>query len=346
MLDIIADELGARFFKAGTFQGLHDDVGLECPRIVSTDLNGLTCKIHRGAKIRAVFRDECFWVVGVRLAHAAGRLEDAMAETRYQLEGNAPQLYERETVHTLGRPWAELMFARVSLHAGDRVLDAACGTGIVTRVAVQRYGDLGHVVGVDLNAGMLEVARAHTPATRVPIEWRQGDVCALPFPDRRFDVVLYQQGLQFVPDPGAALRDIRRVLVPGGRLAFTVFNEIPPYYAAMADALARHVSADAATSCLSRYTLREATTVRQLVEDAGFGAIEMRVLEVMRRMPASPASVVEGMARAPYARDVAAVEEAVRQAIGREVSAALQAYRDGDEVVIPHRSHLVQAQVA
>jgi hypothetical protein len=114
----------------------------------------------------------------------------------------------------------------------------------------------------------------------------------------------------------------------------------------MADALARHVSADAATSCLSRYTLREATTVRQLVEDAGFGAIEMRVLEVMRRMPASPASVVEGMARAPYARDVAAVEEAVRQAIGREVSAALQAYRDGDEVVIPHRSHLVQAQVA
>jgi SAM-dependent methyltransferase len=152
--------------------------------------------------------------------------------------------------------------------------------------------------------------------------------------------------LQFVPDPGAALRDIRRVLVPGGRLAFTVFNEIPPYYAAMADALARHVSADAATSCLSRYTLREATTVRQLVEDAGFGAIEMRVLEVMRRMPASPASVVEGMARAPYARDVAAVEEAVRQAIGREVSAALQAYRDGDEVVIPHRSHLVQAQVA
>jgi hypothetical protein len=83
-----------------------------------------------------------------------------------------------------------------------------------------------------------------------------------------------------------------------------------------------------------------------LVADAGFGAIEMRVLEVMRRMPASPASVVEGMARAPYAHDVAAVEEDVRQAIGWEVSAALKAYRDGDEVVIPHRSHLVRAQAA
>jgi hypothetical protein len=81
------------------------------------------------------------------------------------------------------------------------------------------------------------------------------------------------------------------------------------------------------------------------VDAAGFGAIEMHVLEIMRRMPASAASVVEAMARAPYAREVAAVE-AVRQVIGREVSAALQAYRDGDEVVIPHRSHLVQAQVA
>jgi ubiquinone/menaquinone biosynthesis C-methylase UbiE len=284
--------------------------------------------------------------VGVRLAQAAGRLEDVMAETQYQLEGNAPQLYERETVQTLGRPLAELMFARVALHAGDRVLDAACGTGIVTRVAVQRYSEVGHVVGVDLNAGMLEVARAHTPAIRIPIEWRQGDVCALPFPDGRFDVVLCQQGLQFVPDPGAALRELRRVLVRGGRLAFTVFSAIPPYYAALADALARQVSTDAAASCLSRYTLREATILRQLVEDAGFGAIEMHVLAVMRRMPASPESVVEAMARAPYARDVAAAEEAVRQAIGQEVSAALHAYRDGDEVVIPHRSHLVQAQVS
>jgi ubiquinone/menaquinone biosynthesis C-methylase UbiE len=161
-----------------------------------------------------------------RILTRAG-LEDTMAETRYQLAGNAPQLYERETVHTLGRPLAELMLAHVALHAGDRVLDAACGTGIVTRVAVQRQGHLGHVVGVDLNAGMLEVARANTPATGVPIAWRHGDVCALPFAEGQFEVVVCQQGLQFVPDPGAALREMRRVLVPGGRLAVAVFSEIP-----------------------------------------------------------------------------------------------------------------------
>jgi ubiquinone/menaquinone biosynthesis C-methylase UbiE len=275
-----------------------------------------------------------------------GHLENIMANTRYQLEGNAPQLYERETVHTLGRPLAELMCAHVALQAGDRVLDAACGTGIVTRVAAQRFRHLAHIVGLDINPGMLDVARSHTPTTGVPVEWQQGDLSALPFPERRFEAVLCQQGLQFVPDPGVALREMRRVLVPGGRLAFTVFSEVPVYYAVLADALARHVSAAAATSCLSRYTLQEATALQTLVDAAGFRAITMRVLEVKRRMPASAASVVEAMARAPYARDVAAVEEAVRQAIGQEVSAALHAYRDGNEAVIPHRSHLVQAQGA
>jgi ubiquinone/menaquinone biosynthesis C-methylase UbiE len=226
-------------------------------------------------------------------------LENGMANTRYQLEGNAPQLYERETVHTLGRPLAELMFAHVALHAGDRVLDAACGTGIVTRVAAQRFGHLAHIVGVDLNPGMLDVGRAHTPTTGVPVAWLQGDLGALPSPEHSFEVVVCQQGLQFVPDPGAALREMRRVLVPGGRLTFTVFSEVPVYYAVLADALARHVSAAAATSCLSRYTLQEVTTLRTLVDAAGFGAITIRVLEVKRRMPASAASVVEAMARAP-----------------------------------------------
>jgi ubiquinone/menaquinone biosynthesis C-methylase UbiE len=269
-----------------------------------------------------------------------------MANTQYQLEGNAPQLYERETVSTLGRPLAELMFAHVALQVGDRILDAACGTGIVTRVAAQRFRHLAHIVGLDLNPGMLDVARSHTPTTGVPVEWQQGDLSALPFPEGRFEAVLCQQGLQFVPDPGVALREMRRVLVPGGCLAFSVFSEVPVYYAVLADALARHVSAAAATSCLSRYTLQEATTLRTLMDAAGFRVITIRVLEVKRRMPVSVASIVGAMARAPYAREVAVAEEASRQAIGQEVSAVLQAYRDGDEAVIPHRSHLVQAQRA
>jgi trans-aconitate methyltransferase len=104
-----------------------------------------------------------------------------MENTWFYLARNAPQLYERYTVPNLALPQTELMFAHVSLHAGDRVLDAACGTVIVTHVALQRWGILGEIVVVDLNAGMLDVAGANTPATGIPLAWRPGDLCALPF---------------------------------------------------------------------------------------------------------------------------------------------------------------------
>ena len=143
--------------------------------------------------------------------------------SRFQLTENAAQLYEQYLVPNIVKPLATLMFEQVTLQEGDRVLDVACGTGIVTRLAVQAFPKLGSVVGSDLNANMLELAQELTPATKVPVEWRQGDLCNLPFADGQFDVVLCQQGLQFVPDKPAAFRELQRVLVPGGRLVFSVW---------------------------------------------------------------------------------------------------------------------------
>ena len=147
-----------------------------------------------------------------------------MADTRYQLEGDAARRYEQGIVPTTTRPLAEMMFEHVSLQDGDRVLDVACGTGIVTRVITEQFENVGSIVGVDLNPNMLEVARENTSTTDIAIEWQQGDACELPFPDGSFDVVLCQQGLQFIPDKLAALHEMRRVLAPGGRLAFTVLR--------------------------------------------------------------------------------------------------------------------------
>ncbi len=267
-----------------------------------------------------------------------------MANTGFHLEGNAPQLYERYTVPALARPQAELMLTHVSLQAGDRVLDAACGTGIVTRVAVERYSHLGTIVGMDLNPGMLDVARATTPATSFPITWQQGDLCALPFPPGSFDVVLCNQGLQYALDPAAALREIHRVLVVDGRLAFLVWSA-SPYIAALADALAHHVSPTVATSYLGALALRDAARVRQLVETAGFRALELQTVALRECTPATAEAVLERVARSPYAREVAAIHEDAQRALGQEVCAALHAYRDGDDFVIPYHNHLMQARV-
>src|SRR5687767_12566054 len=112
-------------------------------------------------------------------------------------QASFPEMYERLLVGPLFRPFAELTVERAQLRAGDRVLDVACGTGIVARLAKNRVGDGGTVVGVDLSPPMIAVARSIEPS----VEWREGDACALPVRDpERFDVVMCQQGLQFFPD--------------------------------------------------------------------------------------------------------------------------------------------------
>src|SRR3546814_10148611 len=117
-----------------------------------------------------------------------------------------------------------------ALREGERVLDVACGTGVVTRLASEQVGATGAVAGLDVNPGMLAVARAATPEG-MSIEWHEANAEAMPLPDASFDVVLCQLGLQFMPDRQAALREMRRVLVDGGRLAFNVPGPMPRIFA-------------------------------------------------------------------------------------------------------------------
>ncbi|HTS89867.1 MAG TPA: methyltransferase domain-containing protein [Gemmatimonadales bacterium] len=143
-----------------------------------------------------------------------------------------PELYEQVLVGPLFGPWADPLLDEAGLAPSDRVLDVACGTGIVARRAKVRLGKAGTVVGVDVNAGMIAVARRIAP----DIGWREGSATALPLePEERFDVVTCQQGLQFVPDKAAGVLQMRCALAGNGRLAvstwlpdegFTVLREL------------------------------------------------------------------------------------------------------------------------
>ncbi|RWD84564.1 MAG: methyltransferase domain-containing protein [Mesorhizobium sp.] len=96
-------------------------------------------------------------------------------------QASFPQMYERWLVGPLFRPWAEMALGELELSSGDRLLDIACGTGIVARVARERLGEAGYIVGVDISPDMLAVARAVVPA----IDWRQGNAGELPLTVRR-----------------------------------------------------------------------------------------------------------------------------------------------------------------
>jgi SAM-dependent methyltransferase len=130
-----------------------------------------------------------------------GRSRDADATTRppsrqdrWQLDGGIAEAYERYLVPVLFAPWAERLVQLAAPGPGERVLDVACGTGIVARRAVVRVGAGGVVAGLDLNQSTLEVARAAAAQAGASIDWRAGDVAGLPFPDGAFEIVFCQQG--------------------------------------------------------------------------------------------------------------------------------------------------------
>jgi SAM-dependent methyltransferase len=177
----------------------------------------------------------------------------------WQVAGNAAEVYERELVPAVFGLWGPRVVELAALRRGLRVLDVACGTGLVARLAAEAVGADGHVTALDLNPAMLAVASELPAAEGAPIEWVEGDAQALPFEEASFDVVCCQLGLQFFPDREGAVGEMRRVLVPGGLAVVMVWREIDraPGFAVLAAALGRTIGADAET--LMRAPSRSAT---------------------------------------------------------------------------------------
>ena len=173
-----------------------------------------------------------------------GATEATWREVAAGSSANPAENYERFFVPAIGAPLARELMETAELRPGERVLDVACGTGGVTRLAATRGGPGGSVAGLDVNPGMLAVARSVTPAN-AQVQWHEASAEAMPLPDESFDVVLCQLGLQFVPDESAALREMRRGLVPGGRLIMSLPGEMPPLYIVARQALERHFGSDA-----------------------------------------------------------------------------------------------------
>lgn len=265
----------------------------------------------------------------------------------WQLAGSAPELYEQYLVPSIFKPWAHLLTERATLQPGERVLDVACGTGMVARLAAQQVQPSGQVTGMDINPGMLAVARIVPTASEVTIAWREADACALPFEATAFDVVFCQLGLMYFPDRIQALREMRRVLVPNGRLGLLVWRSIThsPGYRALAEALERYVSPEAGALMRAPFVFEDRfEELHGLLASAQFTHIRIHADVRMVRF-ASPADFVQySVAASPLATHVADSDDATRTALIHDVSMALQSYASDSEVAFPIEGCIAMAR--
>jgi ubiquinone/menaquinone biosynthesis C-methylase UbiE len=186
----------------------------------------------------------------------------------FHLPSSACEAYEARFVPRLFAPWATRLVRAVAMSPGQRILDVACGTGIVARTVAERFPGRMRVTGVDLNPNMLAVARAIAPA----IEWREGDAGALPFDDASFDVVLCQSAMMFFPDVDRALREMARVVARDGIVAVQVWGSlgIQPAYSILVAIAARHAGPDALRLLSTYWSLGDVEAFQARMHAAGF----------------------------------------------------------------------------
>lgn len=254
-----------------------------------------------------------------------------MAENHFDhsFGATAPENYQRFFVPVIGKPLAEDLLRKAELKAGERVLDVGCGTGVVTRLAAEQVGNEGTVAGLDINPGMLAVAKSVTRSD-LGIEWYEASADAIPLPDKTFDVVLCQLSLQFVSDRNRALREMHRVLAPGGRLVLTVPGPADPLFETLADAMGHHISAQAAGFVQAVFSLHEETELEGLLRSAGFRDIGVQAETRKLSLPGARDFLWQYVGSTPLAGAVAEASQEARSALEGEVLAEWSQFEEAD----------------
>jgi SAM-dependent methyltransferase len=248
-----------------------------------------------------------------------------------QQERNPAETYQHYFGPAIFEPWAEVLLSHARPQAGEKVLDVACGTGIVARMVSSQNGGA-PVVGVDFNPDMLKVARDLSPPD-APLRFLEAGAEELPLENGEFDLLLCQQGLQFFHDKDAAAREMVRVLVPGGRTVVAVWQGLDQHdvFRALFEAEAKHLNIDS-QKLAKPFSYGSADEMRKLFLNAGFARVEV-VAETRTVSFPEPEKFIQLTVIAG-----AAVIPELAQATPEEHDALVQAVMDGaGEVVREHR---------
>ena len=259
---------------------------------------------------------------------------DARLQLRVQRYGwdRAAAHYEQFWSEQL-RPVRDALLASAALRPGERVLDVACGTGLVTLRAAELVGTSGSVVGTDLSDTMVQTVRAEAERRGIAAEVLHMNAERLELPDASFDVVLCALGLMYVPDPERALAEMLRVVKPGGRVVVSVWGARRE--CGWAEIFPIVESRVASNVCPLFFQLGSGTALADTLTAQGAEQVETQHLPTVLRYASEVDAIGAAFLGGPVALAYSRFGEEDRIAVHAEYLASLSAFRDGDGYGVP-----------
>ncbi|GAB5452912.1 MAG: methyltransferase domain-containing protein [Halioglobus sp.] len=263
-----------------------------------------------------------------------------MSDSNLQDQIEAARGYESLLVPALFGEWAVKVADAANIKQGQRVLDVACGTGVLSRELATRTTSSGGVTGLDPNCGMLALAKERSPA----IDWQEGVAESLPFTDESFDAVVSQFGLMFFVDREKAIREMLRVLSPGGRMVVAVWDSLSniPAYATTVALLEELAGKEAANALRAPYALGDSRELSALFAAAGATSVSIATHSGKARFPSIAVMVEADLRGWLPVMGIELSEQKIAQILDR-AEEALDSYttRDGS-VVFESPAHIIE----
>ncbi|MCP3925584.1 MAG: class I SAM-dependent methyltransferase [Desulfobacterales bacterium] len=263
----------------------------------------------------------------------------------WQLNDDGPEAYEKYIVPTFSGAWAKDIVKRSELKKSDRILDLACGTGIVARTVSEFLGTSKQITGVDVNEIVLKKAIEIASKKSLSIEYIKTNVHKLPFSDESYDVVLCQQGLQYFPDKLLGLNEVNRILTKKGKVVFSVWSTIDhsPFYKTLYRALDEYIGIDAASILSSAFILDDPENIREMLKKTGFKDIHIRLAIKQMRYKSLDEFLIGSLAASPFAKEILALTELKQNEMFLMIKESISDYIDDDGLAAPMESYVVSA---
>lgn len=253
-----------------------------------------------------------------------------MVATDKLFAGSIPEIYDQFLVPLIFESYALDLAGRAADAKPQRVLETAAGTGVLTRAMAERLAENVRIVATDLNQPMLNQAAARQSQDR-RLTWQQADALALPFEDRSFDIVACQFGAMFFPDKVQGYKEARRVLKPGGRFLFNVWDKISEneFADVVTQALAAVFPQDPPRfMARTPHGYHDTDQIRDELNAAGFDRISIDAVDDVSRAPSPEHPAIAYCQGTPLRNEIEARDETLLEEATVKSAAAL-AHRFG-----------------